>query len=52
MVISLLVDTAYRNSIVQHCSVSHDGGNETGSTRGLYVGEEECRVSVEKPVGR
>lgn len=26
--------------------------NETGRTRGLYVGEEKCKVSVEKPVER
>jgi hypothetical protein len=24
--------------------------NEKGRTRGTYVGEEKCRVSVEKPV--
>jgi hypothetical protein len=26
--------------------------NEAGRTRGMYVGEEKCSVSVEKPVER
>jgi hypothetical protein len=26
--------------------------NETGRTRGMYVGEEKCSVSLEKPVER
>jgi len=26
--------------------------NETDRTRGMYVGEEKCRVSAEKPVER